>query len=387
MSQKFTQGVRKALFREWRRMKDRPFYVVAPIIAMAFSVFFFYSFMKEGYPNQLPIAVVDLDQSGLSRTYIRNLEVTQQTKVVARCATYSEALDMMQRGKIYAFVLVPEGLETGAISGRTPEITYYLNDAYLIAGSLVLKDITYMNVLTSAAMQQKVLQAKGMPDNEILGVIQPVAVDNHMLANPWANYAVYLVNVLIPGILQLFILMLTIMAVGIELKERTARTWLRASGGSLFSAIVGKLLPYTVLFSALGFCCNIMLYKFMHFPMNGSFGMMCLATVFYVIATQAIGVLFVGLLPDLRKSISMGAFFGLLGFTYAGFTFPIESMPVGAQIFSDLFPLRHYYLIYVAEALNGVGGHYTLIYFASLSAFTLLPLLIWRRLKKTILYY
>lgn len=382
--QKIKGELRRVTARELRRIKTRPFYALAPVLAMAFCCVFFLTFMKEGLPNRLPIAVVDLDQSALSRTYISNLGVTNQSAIVAKSASYGEALDLMQRGKIYAFVVIPRDLEREVTTGRAPEITYYINGSYLIAGSLLLKDITLMNALTSAAAQQKILIARGFTEHQTMAVIQPIVIDNHMIANPRANYGVYLINVLLPGVLQLFVLMLTLLAIGLELKERTARAWVRVGGGSLFVSVLGKLLPYTVLLSTLGVITNIVLYKYMHFPMNGSFAMMCLATVLYVIATQCVAVFMIGLFPSIRHGISLGAFFGLLGFTYAGFTFPIEAMPVGTQIFSSLFPIRHYYRIYVAEALNGVGGQYTMLYFAALVAFILLPLIIWKRLRNAI---
>ncbi len=372
-----------ALDREWHRIRRRPFYAVMPVVAMAFCTVFFLTLMKEGLPENLPVAVVDMDGSSLSRTYIRNMDAMQLTDVTARCATYGEALDLMQRGEVYAFVVIPDGFQAGAMGGRAPEITYYINDSFLIAGSLLLKDITYISVLTSGAMQQQVMLGKGMDEAQIMGVIQPVAIDNHMIANPWANYGVYLVNLLLPGVLQLLALMLAIYVVGIEFKERTAKEWLASAGRSLPAALIGKLLPYTILFSALGVCCNAVLYLWMGFPMNGSFAAMCLATILYIIATQCVGVFIFGLLPDLRYGISLGAFYGLLGFTYAGFTFPIDGMPRGARIFSELFPMRHYFRIYVAEALNGAGAR-TVLWFAVLGIFVLLPATVGKRLKKAI---
>lgn len=370
--------------REWLRIKNRPFYIMAPLLAMSFCLVFFLTLMKDGLPAEMPVAVVDMDNSNLSRTYIRNLGAMQMVEVTAKCANYSEALDLMQKGKIYAFVMIPSDFQAKAIGGRAPEITYYINDSYLIAGSLLLKDITYISVLTSGAMQQQVLLAKGMGEDQIMGVIQPVAVDSHMVANPWANYGIYLINLLLPGVLQLLALMLAIYVIGIELKESSAPEWLASAGDSLPAAIIGKLLPYTLFFSFLGICCKMVLFVFMGFPMNGSFAVMCLATVLYVAATQCMGIFILGLFPNIRYGTSLGAFYGLLGFTYAGFTFPIDGMPVGAQIFSELFPMRHYFRIYVAEALNGAGAQNVLIWFAALSAFIVLPVITGKRLRKAI---
>ena len=150
----------------------------------------------------------------------------------------------------------------------------------------------------------------------------------------------------------------------------------------MLAALTGKLLPYTILFTILGIGGNFILYRYMHFPMNGSLAWMCLATFLFVIAHQSIGVFIIGLFPVMRDGISLAAFYGLLGFTYAGFTYPIEGMPYAVRIFSDLFPIRHYFKIYVNEALNGSDIHYSIICFVSLIAFVILPAFVYYRLKK-----
>jgi ABC-2 type transport system permease protein len=380
------KAIAKTFKRELKRMIGRPIYFLGSIGVMAFCYIFFLTFFNEGQPTRMPIGVVDHDNSSVSRQFIRNLDATQQAKVVMRLNSHTEAREEMQKGNIYAFVEIGHNFEADVLSYRRPTLTFYVNDGYLIAGSLLLKDITYMSALTSGAMQQQVLRAKGVDENSIMATIQPVVLDTHLIGNPWANYGIYLLNVLLPGVLQLMVLLMTIFAIGVELKEKTSRQWLRTADNSMFAALTGKLLPYTVLFTILGMIANILLYSYMHYPLHSGIGWMFLATFLLVLAYQAIGVLMIGLTPVLRDGVCLAAFYGLLAFTYAGFTFPIEQMPPAAQIFSELFPIRHYFRIYVNEALHGVSIEYSIIYFVILLSFTILPLFIFYRLKKAAIY-
>ncbi len=386
MKKSIKEGFKATFRRELKRMTGRPIYIFSSVFVMFFCYIFFLTFMKEGLPESLPAGIVDLDQSYVSRTFIRNMDASPHMKIVARYTSFNEARSDMQKGKIYAFMIIPKGFYSDVLSYRRPEVTFYVNDGYLIAGSLLLKDMTYLSALGNGYMQKKVLEAKGFSEWQIMGNIQPIAVDAHLIANPWANYQIYLLNVLLPGVLQIMVLMLTIFSLGMELKERTSRNWLRTANNSMFAAITGKLLPYTILFTILGIGGNFILYKYMHFPMHGSFGWMCVATFIYVLAHQAIGILFIGTVPILRDGISLAALYGLLGFSFAGFTFPIEGMPRNIQIFSEVFPIRHYFKIYINQALNGMDVKYSLIYFAAMLAFLLLPLLVYYRLKKAALY-
>jgi len=343
------------------------------------------TFFAEGLPQQLPIGVIDKDNTSISRTLIQTIDNSPQIKILRSYPNFSEARNDMQKGDIYAIVEFSPEFEADLLANRQPKITFYVNDAYLVAGSLSYKELTFINELAAGFIQQQMLQAKGIVGEEnLMPILQPVAIDTHLIANYGANYGVYLLNVLVFGVLQLCVLMLTIFCIGVEIKEQTVDSWLASADGSFFSAAIGKLLPYTVLFSVIGIIGNILLFRFMHFPMNGSLVRMSGATVLYVMAYQAIGFFMISLFPRVRDTVSFAAFYGLLAFTYAGFTFPIEGMPRSARIFSELFPIRHYFKIYVNEALNGTSFRYSVLYIAAMAAFLILPVLVSKRFRNVI---
>lgn len=364
-----------------QRMVSRPIYLVGTFGVMIFCMIFFATLLKNGMPDRMPIATVDLDQSWVSRAFIRNLNATQQAEVVMHLGSYTEARQEMQKGNIYAFVVIGENFESDALAGRRPDLTFYVNDGYLVAGSLLMKDVTYLSELASGALKREILRKKGVPENRIMAKIQPISVDAHMLGNPWTNYGIYLTNLLLPGVMQLMIIMMTIFVIGVELKERTSHQWLENAGNNMFAALTGKLLPYTFIFILLGLVSNVLLYKYLHFPMNSSIGWMFLATVLFVIAYQAIGVFIIGTVPVLRDGVALAAFYGLLGFTYAGFTFPIEQMVGNVQIFNYLFPIRYYFKIYANQALLGAPVQYSVPFFVTMTVFFTLPLFVFMRLK------
>jgi ABC-2 type transport system permease protein len=378
-------SLNKVINREWKRMKVRPIYFLASVGTMFFCYVFFLTFFAEGLPQQLPIGVIDKDNTSTSRTLIQTIDNSPQINIIRTYPNFSEARNDMQKGDIYAIVELSSDFEADLLANRQPKITFYVNDAYLVAGSLSYKELTFINELAAGFIQQQMLQAKGIVGEEnLMPILQPVAIDTHLIANYGANYGVYLLNVLVFGVLQLCVLMLTIFCIGVEIKEQTVGSWLAIADESVFTAVVGKLLPYTVLFSVIGIIGNILLFRFMHFPMNGSLIRMSGATVLYVMAYQAIGFFMISLFPRIRDTVSFAAFYGLLAFTYAGFTFPIEGMPRSARIFSELFPIRHYFKIYVNEALNGTSFRYSVHYIAAMAAFLILPVLVSKRFQNVI---
>lgn len=373
--------------REMRRLVDRPVYLFCMLVAPIISLLFFVSLMHAGLPKDLPIAVVDLDRSATSRNLIRQLDAFEQTKVYVQSASFSEARREMQKGNVYGIFYIPLDFEAKAISGKQPRLSFYTNGTYLIAASLLFRDMKTMSVLAGAAVGLQTGLAKGYTEAQIMGQLQPIVIDTHPIGNPWLNYSVYLNNTILPGMLQLLVFLVTVFSIGSEIKHQTSRKWLEMGGGSLTVALIGKLLPQTVIFTVVGFLFSAVLYGFNAFPLNSGWAPMLSAMFLLVIASQAVGVFMIGVLPTLRLGLSFASLFGMIAFSIVGFSFPVQGMHPTLQALAYLFPLRHYFLIYVDQALNGRDLFYTLGEYAWLAAFLLLPLLIGKNLKRALLEF
>ena len=362
-------------------------YIFAMIIAPVFCAVFFLTLMEEGLPVQLPVAVVDLDNTETSRSLTRQLAAFEQTGVVMQTGDFAEARRAMQRGEVYGIFLIPANFAVDASTGMQPMISYYTNNSFLIAGSLLFKDMKTMATLAGAAVGLQIGLAKGYTEAQIMGQLQPIVIDTHALGNPWLNYSVYLNNVILPGILELMIFLVTVFCIGSEIKMGTSREWLQMGNNSLFISLVGKLLPHTIIFTVVGVLLCSAMYGYAGFPLLSGWLPMLAAIFLLVLACQAMGIYMIGVLPTLRLGLSFASLFGVIAFSISGFTFPVPSMDPTLQGVTNLFPLRHYFLIYVDQALNGRPIYYTWPQYLMLAAFMILPFLIAGNLKKALLYF
>lgn len=334
---------------------------------------------------RVPVGLVDNDGTSISRRFYRELNATAGIEV-QYFANYTEAREAMQQGEIFGFLEVPKDFYADLLSYKQPNVGVYLNQTYMIPGTLAYKNFLSMANLASGAVQREVLRAKGYTDNTIMGVIQPIVIDMHCIGNPWSHYGVYLSNVILPGILQLCVLLMTIFSIGYELKSRQSREWLRCGGKSMVNSLIGKMLPYTIIFIIMGLALNVVLYKIMNFPLQGSIWAMFSATILMVLAAQAVGVTVIGLLPVLRDGISFCAIYGMLSISLAGMTFPLESMPSPIYGIGQAFPLRHYYLIYVHEGMLNGGFASCWVHYVAFFIFMLIPVLVLKRLNRACVY-
>lgn len=373
--------------REIHRIAKNPVYLFCMIIAPLFCYFFFTTLMSEGLPVNLPMGVVDLDNTSTTRSIIRNLDAFQQTQVTAQYNSFNEARKAVQRGEIYAFYYIPEGTTEEAIAGRQPKVSFYTNYSFLIAGSLLYRDQRMMTELASGSIGRAQLYARGATEKQAMGFLQPIVIDTHALNNPWINYSVYLCNTLLPGILMLLIFMTTTYSLGCEIKENSAKELMKMADNSIVTALMGKLLPQTAIFMLMILFADIYLYGFLHYPCNGGIFPILFAGLLLVLSSQAVGIFFFGMLGSLRLALSASCLWGVISFSISGFTFPVMAMHPSLQALSNLFPLRHYFLLYVNSALNGYPLIYAWHSVIALLLFLLLPFVVLKRLRNAMLHY
>lgn len=371
--------------RELRRMASKPIYWFCMIAAPLFCFVFFTSLMAEGLPTDMPLGLVDNDNTTTSRSLARNLDAFEMTSIKEQYANVTEAREAVQRGDIYGFYYIPKGTTRKAQRQELPVVSFYTNYSYLVAGSLLYRDMRTMSELASGAASRTVLYAKGATERQAMAFLQPIVIDSHAINNPWLNYNVYLSNVILPGLLMLFIFMVTVFSIGTEVKHNTVHDWLIMARGSMFHALAGKLLPQTLIFFLIGIAFAIGLYGVLHFPCHCGVPTMLLVMFLGIIGAQGLGVFMFAMLPTLRLSLSFASLWGVISFSICGMSYPVMAMHPTLQGLSYLFPLRHYFLLYVNCALDGYPLMNAAPYVVGLLLFAMLPLLLLRRLKKMLL--
>lgn len=368
--------------RELRRLTSRRIYVTMMLIVPMLTALFFIDLMKSGLPLPVPVTVVDMDRSAMSRRITRALQASQYLDITRSDDSYHEALSRLRRGDSYGFFYIPRNFERDCLNGSQPTLSYYTNMSIFVPGTMSLKGFTTTAVVTEMGVVKTTLTAVGATDAAAMSVIQPVVIDSHGLNNPWLNYSVYLNPSFISGVIALLVMLVTAFSIGEEIKRGTSPRWLDTAGGSMLVALVGKLAPQTVIFSAVGIACEALMFRFCHYPLNNHASHIIFAMVLLVIACQAFAVIICEILPNLRLAITVCSLTGILSFSVVGFSFPVDQMYGGIGILASIIPLRYFFLIYVDQALNGIPLFFSRSYYIALLVFPLLTFPLLRRLRR-----
>ena len=350
-------------------------------------IFFFTSMLGDGVPTNMPVGVVDLDNTSTTRSLVKRLDAFQMSHVVARYKSFQDARNAIQQNEIYGFLYIPKGTTDALLASRQPKISYYYSNTTLAAGSMVMKDMKTISTLGSAAVGQATLQARGFTDGQIKTLLQPITIDLHQIANPWTSYNSYISTMMVPGVIMLFIFLISAYSLGTELKFNSSKKWLAMSDNRMVVAIIGKYLPQTLIWLAIVYGYEWYVFYHLHFPHLGSPWMLVLLGLIQVLASQGFGIFAFGLMPSLRMSMSICSLWAVLSFSMAGGAFPVMGMDSPLQSLSWLFPLRHYYMIYQITILNGYPLIEAWFHFAALAAFMLLPWIVIGKIKNAMLTY
>jgi len=331
--------------RELRRLRDFPvlWSLLGPIPA-AMTLLLVGVFAAE-VVRQVPVAVLDLDRTATSRTATRWLEATRGAALAEHVEDLGAARSAVLERQVYGVLVVPRHFERDLDRGRSPHLSFLYNEQYLTAGGNVSADVSRGASAAAALLTQ--LSGRDPA---------PVRLDLRTLFNPAASYAQALGYLLIGGLVQIVMGIATIYAVGRELADGTAADWLAAARGSTLAAWVGKLAPYTVLECLLVVVLFAGYTLWYDIPVRGPAWLLGLATLAWVVASQAFGLVIIARVADLRRSVSLGALIFGPAAAFSGVTFPLSAMPLGARLWAETLPLSHALLLVRAGITVGAPG-------------------------------
>ncbi len=368
--------------REAQRLVCQPMYLVLMFVLPLVSFAFFALLFEKGVARDIPIALLDEDHSSLSRTVTQMIDATPTAWIAYEIQDMDEGERLMREGKAMAIVQIPAFFEKNILNNRKTHIENYVTGTNITVNGLLSKDIQTAVTTFTAGIQLQLLTKQGLTQRQAMAQLMPVRFDRHVLFNPYINYGYYLSPSFMPMMLMIFTVMVTIFAIGTELKHATAAEWLATARGSVGTALAGKVLPITAVMFFVSALMLWVIFRIVGVPLNGSPTVIFVGTLLFIMSYQSISVLIVSLLANLRLSLSIGGGYSVLAFTFSGLTFPIMAMWEPMQWLSRIFPFTFYTDIFVDQMLRGAPVVCSLPDLGALGLFIVLPLLCLPRLRR-----
>ena len=371
----FFGGIYAVFVRELLRIRSSITYTAMLFVLPLVSIVFFALFFEKGVAESLPIAVLDEDNSDLSRKLTSMVDETPAARVLYGIQDMNEGMTLIREGKVYAVLQIPAQFEKKIMGGGQAHVELYNSGTNISVNSLLAKDVQTAVTTFSVGVQLNLLQSRGLSARQAMAQAQPIRFSKHVLFNPYINYGYYVAPCFMAMMLMIFTILSSIYAAGSELKYSTAGEWYSTGCNSMAAALIGKMLPVTIVMSIVAVAMHIIIFNAMGAPMNGSILLLGLATVIFIISYQCIGLFVLALTDNMRLALSFGGGYSVLAFTFSGLTFPTMAMAPVLQWFGCLFPFTFYMRVFIDQVLRGAPVGVSIPELGYMMLFWLLPVL------------
>lgn len=368
--------------REIRRIRQNRAYQFLLFIGPLIGILLIFAIFYKGSVKELPIVIVNQDQSSLSVKLENAINASPDVDVLVREHDIFQARQLLEKGEVEAIVLIPKNTEKNVIQSIEAPIPLYINGTNVLKASLIQRAVVGTVKNISAGLQLKKLVLDGKPEKDAITRIMPVKIDKHVLFNPYTNYNYFLGSAMVFVMLYLFVILSATYTLGNELKRGTGQSLLKTANNSVRLAVLGKLLPYTLIFTGFAAFINILMYKVDGMPMNGNFLVIFLGQFVTIISYQLMGLIFIGATSNLRLALSLVSAYAMMAITFSGLTFPLGYMPKVAQLFAVVFPFTWWEKILISQSFRGAPLDEALPYILYLFMFQILGLFFLKAYKK-----
>lgn len=312
-------------------------FILAPII-YAFIIGFTY---KEGKVSDIPVIVVNQDNSPLSYQLEEMLHDNQNLKIISYPQEPSNIEEEVIRTNSAAVVIIPERFEAMMLQKKHPEVNVYINTANVLTANFASKALQLTIGTFSAGAEIKALQKAGMSAEMAAAQYEPFKANYITLFNTSSNYLIFMWPAMMAVVLQQVILLAMAVTFSEELKRKTFIADFVERKVWAIVIMVLKSLPVWV-FSLFNLMVFFLYSRYLMIPSPVDFwGFLKITTVF-ILACTSLGVFFSILIPNSLKATQVLMVIASPAFIISGFTWPTYAMPVFIQRFTDLIPLTPY---------------------------------------------
>lgn len=326
------------------------FMVALVIYPLLYSV----AYQKEVI-RDIPVAVVDLDHTALSRQAARMADASEQLMVAFKPNSLKEAENLFYEGKVKGVILIPNHFEKDVLSGKQSNMVVYSDASYFLLYKQVYAGAVYSVGTLSGGIEIKRMLSEGKSVKQAFDQQEPLKVQSRFLYNPSGGYGSFV----LPGIVIL-ILQQT-MLIGIGMLGGTSREKnmfhiihdkVNEKWGSI-PVILGKSYAYVLIYLFNALFTMVILHKWLNFPDNMNFMHTVLLLIPFLFATAFMGLSISVFFRERVYSLLFMVFLSPIVLFLSGLSWPASAIPKGLYAAAHLFPSTTMIPAYIRMRISG----------------------------------
>jgi len=331
----------KHLFRDIRML----------LILLLFPVFLLGIF---GYAvnfdvHHIKIVVYDEENSEISREFISSLTKSTYFDLVGYITNDFQIKEILDKKKAQCVVVIPKDFSRKFYSGQEAKIQFLIDGVDGNSANIIQFYSTAATQSLNAKLTTEVLSKAGIKSF--------IPIDFRPIF--WFNPDLKSTRFFIPGLIAMILIITAAVSVSLSLvreKERGTIEQINVSSIRSSELLIGKTLPYVLLALVNAAMILIAGYILFDVAIKGSYPLLFLSTLIFLIASTSIGILVSVISDSQQVAFSVATMITMLpSFILSGFVFPIESMPPIIQVITNITPAKFFINVLRAIILRGVG--------------------------------
>ena len=357
---------RGAFVLTWRAIAgDKAALLLFFISGIIYSFFYPLPYSAEAV-RRVPVAVVDQDQSALSRQLIRYAAAHPGIRVAGVSTRPEDAQEMIWRGAAAGAMFIPADFSRKILAGIQPEVEVAGNGAYPLVNKVVLNGLAELVGTVSAGVELKRLGAAAPSGTQAESLRQPLAVEALPLFNVREGYASYVV----PGVMVLVMQQTFLLGIGLLFGS-----WASATSfpyGQDAASYCGALTAFAlvVVLNAMYFFGFVFWWQ--DYPRGGNLAGTAVLTVLFAYSVAALGMLIGMFFRTRERSMQLLVATSLPIMFLSGLTWPASAIPPPLRALGTLLPSTSAIQGFVATNQMGASLHEVRVELATLLGLTVL---------------
>ena len=319
--------------------RDKAVFFSFVIVAIAVSFIYTYLYSEETL-QELPIGVVDEDNTAQSRQLLRMIDATSQTAIYSSYLNLTEAEKSFQQEKIRGIVTIPNGFSRDLQRGEQPSISVYADASYMLYYKQVLTATKVSATYLNAGVEVKRTSAQGKLPTQAHDEAMPVSAQVVSLYNPSLGYATFLIPIVLVIIFQTTILTAVGMLGG-TMREGNKLKKIYPNSDSFWGAlpiVMGKATTYLAFSIVILLIILGIIMPLFGIPVRSTILSAMVFMIPFILSIVFMGLCLLNFLHRREDAIMLIMYTSLPAVMLTGFSWPTVAMPEWLSVFSYIIP-------------------------------------------------
>ena len=357
---KFFKGFKNIFWREVKRLFTiQDLLLICLIAPFGYGIVLSSVYYHKRVDN-LPVGIVDQDNTRLSRNFIRSIDATENVAIRERYPDARAAVNDMVAGKLVGLLYIPRGFSSDIKSGKDAMALVSINSVNFMVANPVMQSLLEVSNTMSAGIFVTSARKKGVAEEKAMALTQPLVLDTRPIFNPQMNYS----DFFIPGLLLMIIQQISLVGLGYtvaEERENGREEELRAlCGGNIIALFFGKTLPYAIVNYCISLAFLFMILPVFDITVQSSMAGVLALLALFIGALTAFGVMISTFFRSVVMSLIVLMFYSMPVFLISGAVWPVFSLPLPIRLLSYLFPTTYFLIDFRMLILGNVPFRYAL---------------------------